>query len=152
MVGTWTVTSSCLALSGDMDVTLASLGCKTVPVTGSLHVTGTWTANGDGTYTDNTVTTGSITFPLGPVVPVGVVRQRRVLQGGGQHLRHSAGPRVTCSSDAGGHCSCSATANQSGGIGVVSPWAMTSGNYTTSGSGLNVDSTWTTRTAPREAR
>ena len=47
-----------------MDVSLASLGCKTVPVTGSLQVTGTWTANSNGTYTDNTVTTGSVTFPL----------------------------------------------------------------------------------------
>jgi hypothetical protein len=54
VVGTWKVTSSCLSLSGDMDVELASLGCKTVPVTGSLDVSGTWTANGNGTYTDNT--------------------------------------------------------------------------------------------------
>ena len=60
------MTSSCLALSGAMDVSLASLGCPTVPVTGSLHVTGTWIANSDGTYTDDTVTTGSITFPLAP--------------------------------------------------------------------------------------
>src|SRR5205085_3353346 len=66
VVGSWTVASSCLALSGDMDVVFASLGCMTVPVTGSLHVTGTWIANSDGTYTDNTVTTGMITFPLAP--------------------------------------------------------------------------------------
>src|SRR5580692_12174797 len=45
LIGTWNVSSSCLALSGDMDVSLASLGCKTVPVTGSLQVTGTWIAN-----------------------------------------------------------------------------------------------------------
>ena len=103
VVGTWTVTSSCLALSGDMDVVLASLGCTTVPVTGSLHVTGTWTANSDGTYTDNTVTTGSITFPLGPRVPVGLVDHRHVHQGGGslhgprlgqRHLRTDASGHV----------------------------------------------------------
>jgi hypothetical protein len=41
-----------------------SLGCPTVPVTGSLQVTGTWTAKANGTYDDNTTTTGSITFPL----------------------------------------------------------------------------------------
>src|SRR5450631_3817436 len=64
LVGTWDVTSSCLSLSGDMDVSLASFGCKTVPVSGSLHVSGSWTANSDGTYMDNTVTTGSITFSL----------------------------------------------------------------------------------------
>src|SRR4051812_44368013 len=37
VIGTWNVASSCLALAGDMDVTLASLGCSKVPVTGSLH-------------------------------------------------------------------------------------------------------------------
>ena len=68
-----------------MDVVLASLGCTTVPVTGSLHVTGTWTANSDGTYTDNTVTTGIHHVPARPGVPVGVVGQRRVHQGGGGH-------------------------------------------------------------------
>src|SRR5204863_6014006 len=63
VVGTWTVASSCLAVSGDMDVMFASLGCKTVPVTGSLHVTGTRIAHRDGTYTGNRVTTGPSRFP-----------------------------------------------------------------------------------------
>ena len=40
VVGTWNVTSSCLKLSGDMDMSLASLGCPTVPVNGSLQTTG----------------------------------------------------------------------------------------------------------------
>jgi non-reducing end alpha-L-arabinofuranosidase len=134
------VTSSCLTLSGNMDVTLASLGCSTVPVTGSLHVTGTWTANADGSYTDNTVTTGSISFPLSPSclsvssVNVACANVSSTIEALGWNA-------VTCADDASGHCSCSGTANQSGGIGVVSPWAMTSGNYTTSGSGLNTDST-----------
>src|SRR5664279_6447948 len=64
VVGTWKVTSSCLNASGDMDVSLSGLGCKTVPATGTLQVTGTWTANKDGTYTDGTTTTGTLTFPL----------------------------------------------------------------------------------------
>ena len=64
IVGTWNVTSSCLKLSGDMDVSLAGMGCSTVPVTGSLQVTGSWTAKANGSYTDNTITTGSMTFTL----------------------------------------------------------------------------------------
>ena len=139
-VGTWDVTSSCLSLSGDMDVSLASLGCKTVPVSGSLHVTGTWTAKSDGTYVDNSVTTGSITFPLAAsclsVSSVNVACDKAA-----GAITALGWATAVCSNDSSGQCSCSVTANQQGGLGVISPWAMTSGNYTTSGSGLNTDST-----------
>src|SRR6185503_2122026 len=64
VVGAWTVSSSCLKLSGEMDVSILSLSCPTVPVTGSLTTTGSFVANADGTYVDNTTTTGSVTFPL----------------------------------------------------------------------------------------
>ena len=66
MIGNWTVTASCLTVSGDM--TLMYLGldrCDSVPVTGSLDVTGTWTANADGTYSDDTRTTGRRHLELG---------------------------------------------------------------------------------------
>src|SRR4051794_2582346 len=53
VVGTWKVASSCLKLSGNMDVSLLSLACPTVPVTGSISTTGTFVAKADGTYTDN---------------------------------------------------------------------------------------------------
>ena len=140
VIGTWNVTSSCLTLSGSMDVTLASLGCSTVPVTGSLHVTGTWTANADGSYTDNTVTTGSIAFPLSPAC-LSVSSVNVACANVSSTIEALGWTSVTCSNDASGHCSCSGTANQNGGIGVVSPWAASTGNYTTSGSGLNTDST-----------
>ncbi|HZL21275.1 MAG TPA: arabinofuranosidase catalytic domain-containing protein [Polyangia bacterium] len=123
-----------------MDVSLASLGCTTVPVAGALHVTGTWSANSDGTYTDNTVTTGSITFPLAPIC-LSVSSVNVACEKAAGALTALGWSSVTCASDAGGQCNCSATADQSGGIGVVSPWAAASGNYTTSGSGLNIDST-----------
>ena len=138
VVGTWQVTSSCLSLSGNMDVELIGLGCPTVPVVGSLQVTGTWIAKANGTYTDNTTTRGSITFPLGPAcltissVQVECSRVGPVLMAQGWNT-------ATCSTDASGQCLCSATANQAGGIGVVSMYASTSGDYTTSGSGLNTD-------------
>ena len=50
----------------NMDVSLLSLGCSEVPVTGNLEASGTFVANADGTYADNTTTTGSATFPLAP--------------------------------------------------------------------------------------
>ena len=65
----------------------------TVPVTGSLQVTGTWIANSDGTYTDNTVTTGIDHVPARPRVPVGLVHRRHVHQGGGSLLGTRLGQR-----------------------------------------------------------
>ena len=138
VVGTWSVASSCLTLAGDMDVALASLGCSKVPVTGSLHVTGTWSANDDGTYSDNTVTTGNITFPLAPAcLSVSSVQVECAKVAG--TIEALGWTNTTCSNDAAGKCSCSATPAQHGGIGVISPWAMPNGTYTTSGTGLNTD-------------
>ena len=34
--------------------------CKNVKLTGSLTVSGTWTANANGTYTDGTTTSGTV--------------------------------------------------------------------------------------------
>src|SRR2546423_1465035 len=66
VVGTWTVASSCLKGTGGLDLGLFGAGCATAPVTGSLRVTGTWTANADGTYTDDTTTSGDEQFTLAP--------------------------------------------------------------------------------------
>jgi hypothetical protein len=65
VVGTWTVTSSCLTASGDIDLSAALLPCTAQLVSGSLQVSGTWTANGDGTFSDDTRTTGSHQLELG---------------------------------------------------------------------------------------
>ena len=138
LVGSWTVTSYCLTLSGDMDVTLASMGCHSVPVAGSLQVAGTWTANSDGTYADNTTTTGSVTFPLdASCLSVSSVSVECSKMDGA--ITALGWKTATCTTDASGQCGCTATANQKGGIGVVSPWASATGDYTTSGSGLNAD-------------
>jgi non-reducing end alpha-L-arabinofuranosidase len=139
LVGTWNVTSSCLSLSGDMNVELASLGCPTVPVTGSLQVTGTWTANSSKAYTDNTKTTGSITTYLAPsCLSVSSVDVECAKASGA--FTALGWKTATCSTDASGRCNCSATADQSGGIGVISPsWAATNGTYTTSDGKLNTD-------------
>src|SRR5690242_10162639 len=66
VVGSWTVASSCLKLSGNLPLRQIGTGpdCESTPITGSLQVTGKWTANGDGTYTDDTITTGDLHFSL----------------------------------------------------------------------------------------
>ena len=140
VVATWNVTSSCLTLSGSMDVFSVGMGCPTVPVSGSLHVNGLWTANADGTYTDNTTTTGSITFPLDSScmtissVPVTCSKAQGIFSALGW-------ASATCTDKAGGGCNCTAIANQSGGIGSISGNASPTGGYAISGNTLTSDNT-----------
>jgi len=64
VVAAWTVSSSCLKVSGEVDMGTLGLNCTSAGVTGSLSVTGKWTAKADGTYTDETVTTGNVELAL----------------------------------------------------------------------------------------
>jgi len=139
VVGTWTVTSSCLNVTGQMDLSVIGVGC-TSAVTGSLKVTGTWTANPNGTYSDKTTTSGNeqLTLPASCLQISGTTttceRVAPVLQALGYAV-------TTCQSAAsGGGCTCSATVNQTGWMGVVNPDASTSGGYTTSGTVITLDS------------
>jgi len=139
VVGTWNVTSSCLKVSGDLDITLASAGCQTVPATGFLQTTGTWTANADGSYTDGTTTKGSITFQLSTAcltvssVPVACDR----MPSGFEVLGWSSGACAVTN----GTCTCTLNTNLKGGLGLVNESALTSGYYAASGSNLRLDDT-----------
>src|SRR5437868_12763941 len=42
LIGAWSVVSSCLFLSGRLDVSVVGVGCSTATVTGYRAVTGTW--------------------------------------------------------------------------------------------------------------
>ena len=129
LVGTWTVTSSCLKVSGNLDPSLVGAGCSSAPVTGDLQVSGTWTAVGDGTYTDDTVTTGTEQFMLGPSCLM--VSSTPVSCDGAAGFIQALGfASLTCTSAAGGGCNCSGTVQQTGGLGLLSPAPSTSGNYT----------------------
>lgn len=136
MVGTWSVVSSCLKLSGDMDVSLLGLGCPTVPVTGSIATSGTFVANADGTFTDGTKTTGSVTFPLAPAclsishVDTACDRVATIFSAAGWTT-------ATCTETA-GQCNCSLSADQQAGLGLVSALASAQGSYSTAGSVLTV--------------
>lgn len=137
VVGSWTVSSSCLKLSGEMDVSILSLSCPKVPVTGSLKTTGSFIANADGTYVDNTVTTGSVTLPLADTclsvssVPVSCEKT--------SDLFKALGWSTAACTTTNGQCNCSLSVDQMGGLGVVSDLALTKGMYTTSGSTLTTD-------------
>jgi hypothetical protein len=137
LVGTWDVTSSCLAISGEMDTTMGSLGCKLLPVSGSAKVTGTWIAKANGTYQDKTTTKGSMTFTLAPdclsvsSVPVPCKDM-------GVAFNTLGWTDTTCS-DVGGKCTCKAETTLAGGLGVPSIYAAADGNYVAKDGTLTLD-------------
>ncbi len=132
LVGTWTVTSSCLAVSGELDLSLVGTGCRTAPVSGSLQVTGTWTASPDGTYTDGTTTTGQEQLTLAPSCLV-ISSTPVTCDGAASIIKNLGYASLTCMPATGGGCACSGTVNQHGGLGLVSFAPSTSGNDTISG-------------------
>jgi hypothetical protein len=140
VVGAWTVTSSCLVVSGQLDMSFVSVGCTSAPVTGVIQVTGTWSAKSDGTYSDSTTTSGSEQIVL-PASCLQISGTTTTCDRFGQVvLAASFGyDSVSCTSAAGGGCACSATVKQTGGIGLPSSAPSTSGRYTTSGSAVTLD-------------
>jgi len=137
VVGSWTVQSSCMTLSGDMDVSIASLGCPTVPVTGSLKTTGTFIAKADGTFVDNTITTGSATFPLAPgCLSISSVEGTCDRIGS---IFQALGWTTSACVDTNGQCNCTVTAEQHGGLGTISAVATTKGKYKTAGNLLTTE-------------
>ena len=137
MVGTWTVTSSCLKVTGALDLMSFGAGCPTAPATGSCQVTGTWTANADGTYSDNTTTSCEEQITLAPSCLV-ISSTPVTCEGAGNLLKSLGYASFQCTSAAGGGCDCRATVQQTGGLGMVSPAPSTMGNYTTAGNVVTV--------------
>src|SRR5262249_963196 len=148
--------------SSNLDITYAGLdprSCTNVTLSGSLTVSGTWTANSNGTYADATMTTGTIhmNLPAGCLMISGTTTTCARIGGPFAGLGFNA---VTCTDATGGGCSCDGSVQQSGWPGVVSANASASGNYTTSGNTVTVDGeaayascvsgsmmTWTPQTA-----
>jgi hypothetical protein len=140
VVGTWNVTGACLAVSGALDTTSFSLGdtCSAT-VTGALDVSGTWTANADGTYTDGTTVTGSETVEM--------TADCKELSGTATTCNRLTGPfeaggyaTVECVDNATtGGCTATTTIDQAGGIGVAPGYPLTEGNYTTAGNTLTIE-------------
>jgi hypothetical protein len=139
VVGTWNVTASCLKLSGQMDLTPAGLNCPPAAVTGSLQVTGTWTAKADGTYMDSTTTSGNeqLTLAASCLMISGATTTCDGISGPLQGVGFSS---VTCTDAAGGGCTCAATVQQNGWPSFVTFSASASGSYQAANNTLTVGS------------
>jgi hypothetical protein len=128
LVGTWKVTSSCLTVSGEVNILLAGIGCTRAAATGSLKVDGKWTVSSDGTFTDATTTSGDQQLKLEPKcldvsgtkTTCGEVSAAFVAVGY---------PQANCTSSADGGCNCTAHAQQDGGFAFVSGNPLTEGMY-----------------------
>ncbi|HVZ37385.1 MAG TPA: arabinofuranosidase catalytic domain-containing protein, partial [Polyangiaceae bacterium] len=138
LVGTWSVAASCLNVNGDLQVGGFGLGCASVTVTGSLQVSGTWTANADGTYADNTMTSGTeqITVAAACLNVSGTTTTCDRIGGPLQGIGYAS---VNCTAASSGGCTCEATVQQTGGLGLASSDPQTSGNYSTSGNVVSID-------------
>jgi len=137
LVGTWTATTSCMTLSGNLDTTKLGTDCKTAPITGgTAQVTGSITFNSDNTFTDNTTTSitdhwtlakaclsisGTVTDCTGMSSPVA------------QIFGYTTN---TCVPNASQGCDCTSVLSgttQAGGLGIVDLNALASGKYSISG-------------------
>jgi non-reducing end alpha-L-arabinofuranosidase len=138
VVGTWTVTSSCMTVAGARNIEMLGMPCLSLPVTGTLQVTGTWSATADGKYSDDTTTSGDEQLALGlscerylAIIPPCPQLATLVTL-----LGYAS---ATCTDDPGGWCACQGKAEQKGGAGSVSAEPQTTGTYTTSGNVLTTD-------------
>jgi non-reducing end alpha-L-arabinofuranosidase len=135
VTGTWKVTSSCLSVSGELN--LKPFGsCEHVPTTGTRAVTGSITMRADGTLSDNTVTTGADTMTLGPECLM--VSSTPVTCDGLGELFKSMGYATALCTPANGGCTCATTVQQTGSLGLVSGAPTKDGNYKTTGGELAV--------------
>lgn len=136
VVGEWTVTSSCLRVGGLLDLSQASTGCDSAPITGSRKVTGTWTVTSDGKYVDNTVTSGDDQFTLASSCLV--ISSTPVSCSGAANLLTAVlgYAKLECTSNAGGGCDCVGHIQQHGGLGMLAMEPSTTGKYRTSGNGF----------------
>jgi hypothetical protein len=131
------VMSSCLKVSGTLDLSLYGAGCPSAPVTGDLTVTGTWTANADGTFVDATTTTGTEHVTMGSeckVLSMAPISCATIAE-------HMLGyyDTATCTDAASGGCDCTATVKQQGSMGwTTSSPNTTDGNYTTASNTITV--------------
>ena len=144
VVGTWNVSSSCLTLSAtNLDISAAGLDpsmCTNVKLTGNITVSGTWTANANGTYTDNTITSGTTTAEL-PSGCLNLSGTRVTCDGISRPFEGLGFSAVTCVDAAtGGGCTCTGTIQHPGSMGRLSVDPQMSGGYTTANNTITTDS------------
>ncbi len=142
VVGTWNASSPCLKVEGKLDISNASLdpvACMNPTISGSLNVTGTFTAMANGTFADATTTSGNLTIQL----PAGCLQLSGTtitcdginapLRGGLGFESADCQPAAT-----GGGCTCAVVVNHKGGMGLLTSDPQVDGNYTASGNTLTM--------------
>jgi non-reducing end alpha-L-arabinofuranosidase len=138
VLGTWTVSSSCISVSGELDLTSLGIGCRSASATGSFKVEGTWTAGADGKYTDKTTTKGTEVLELAKSC-LEISGTFTTCDGIGQVLVSFGYSDVNCVNAAsGGGCTCTNTVNQAGMPALLNSDPTTSGRYSTSGNEVSL--------------
>jgi uncharacterized membrane protein YgcG len=138
LLGTWNVTSSCLKVSGELDVSNLGIGCTTMGITGSREVSGKWTATSDGKYKDETTTKGEEEITMDPKC-LEVSGTTTTCENIGAVIQTSGYSAIDCADAAGGGCTCTATIDQKAGIGFVAYEPPISGSYTTADNEFTAD-------------
>lgn len=140
VAGQWNARSSCLSVSGPLDISSLGLGCVSADISGSLEVSGRLSLTEDGQFVDGTTTEGSFALGIAP--------ECRDISGTVVACEQLGGPfeswgfsSVTCLDVANGGCVCAGQVDQAGGLGHISPNASTSGSYSTGGVVLELSST-----------
>jgi hypothetical protein len=147
VTGTYTVKACSLELTGAVDLSGLGLGCASgTTLSGALVVSGTWEADAQGTFWDNTTTQGVHEFKLPKACfDVAVTGSCASV---GTPLRAALGyATAECMDDMErGGCICTATIHQEGGMAEVSPDPIQTGSYTTQGTTLTTSISGVTRT------
>ncbi|HYP77720.1 MAG TPA: arabinofuranosidase catalytic domain-containing protein [Polyangiaceae bacterium] len=142
VVGTYTASSPCLKVQGKLDISKASLDprtCVDPQISGTLNVTGTFSAIASGTFTDSTTTTGNLTvqLPAGCLQISGTTTNCKginaPLAGGMGFESSDCQPAAT-----GGGCTCAVVVNHKGSMGYLTADVQENGNYKTEGNNLTL--------------
>ena len=142
IVGTYTASSPCLKVDGKLDISKASLdprSCVNPTISGTLNVSGTFSAVASGTFTDGTTTTGNLTVQL----PAGCLQISGTTvncKGINAPLAGGLGfESADCQNAAtGGGCTCAVVVNHTGSMGLLTADTQANGNYTTTGNNLTL--------------
>jgi hypothetical protein len=127
VVGTWTITSSCVSESASM----LDGQCPTATASGSnLTITGNITYNADGTYSSTTTASGSVNvnLPASCLTTNGVTLTCEQLN---QAFQSNPTPGVTLNCTGTSSCACTET--------LASQTSSEAGTYTTTAAGLLTD-------------
>jgi hypothetical protein len=132
VVGTWTVASCPLTVTGDVNMMGFGLDCKTAPITsGTLEITGTVEFLADGSFNDNTTTTGTSALELPELCKhvSGTTTDCEALGNSLDSLGFKSG--VCTDNTTTGGCACTTVTEQMGGLALVSPDFSNTGLYKT---------------------